>query len=518
MLAYIFLLLPPVSVAGVNAPDPDAGRRLYREGIRPSGEPLTALVTGDVPFLGTQFSCQNCHGRSGMGSAEGEYLVPAIAGKLLFSPAAQPARPAYDVESLARALRDGVDPEGRHLDPLMPRYRLTDAEVADLAAYLAGMSTGPSPGVDAKVIRFATVVADDVPAEVRDAVLQVLKTYVDEKNRQTRLESQRWDRGSTPASRLPTTYREWVLEVWTLRGAREAWDEQLERYYRAAPVFALLGGLSAGSWHPVGRFCERHEIPCLFPITDLPDADAGDFYTLYFSRGLELEADLIASHLAAHPVRSVIQVYCKAAPASAAAALRTTLEQQGVPVEDLEFTCDQTLPVADLAARMAAVTDAAAVLWLRRDQFAGLGQPLPPGRIYLSSTLLDRDLDGPFLSGPGPVFVAHPYRLPGERDAALGRFTVWARTRGVELRYPQLQAEAFFACLAATDAVKHLRRYLVRDYVLDMLDHAQGLVPYLPIHARPTLGPGQRFLTKGGYVLPVVDGSPDSRDADWILP
>ena len=90
-------------------------------------------------------------------------------------------------------------------------------------------------------------------------------------------------------------------------------------------MFALLGGLSGGSWGPIGRFCERHEIPCLFPGTDLPDAGESDFYTLYFSRGLELEADLIANDLAAHPVGTVIQVFCATAPARAAAALRSVL-------------------------------------------------------------------------------------------------------------------------------------------------------------------------------------------------
>jgi mono/diheme cytochrome c family protein len=518
VLVFAVIGLEAAPVTDDEEPDPGAGRRIYREGIRPSGEPLTAIVVGEVPVLGTQFSCQNCHGRSGMGAAEGRYLVPAIAGRFLFAPSSQSGRPAYDVESLARALREGRNPTGRTLDPLMPRFRFSDNEVAALAAYLAGLSAGPAPGVDDKVIRLATVVTDDVSPDVRDAVLAVLKTYVDEKNRQTRLESQRPDRGSTPATRLPTTFREWALDVWTLTGPGEGWDEQLEQRYRSAPVFALLGGLSGGSWGPIGRFCERHEIPCLFPGTDLPDAGEADFYTLYFSRGLELEADLIANDLAAHPVGTVIQVFCAAAPARAAAALRSVLVRKDVTVQDLEYACEEPLPVADLASRMTADPDAATVLWVRRDQFTGLDHPLPAGRIYFSSTLLDRDLNGPLLQTPGPVFVAHPYRLPGESDSALLRFTVWARTRGIEIRHPRQQTEAFFACLAANDALSHLRRYLVRDYVFDMLDHAQGLAAYLPIHARPTLGPGQRFLTKGGYVLPVTDGHPDARGAAWILP
>ena len=206
------------------------------------------------------------------------------------------------------------------------------------------------------------------------------------------------------------------------------------------------------------------------------------------------------------------------ASARAAATLRSALVQQGVTVEDLGFACEDSLPVAELAARMAATPGAAVILWLRREQLAGLEQPLSAARIYLSSTLLERDLDSPLRSSSGSIFVAHPFRLPGASDSALSRFTVWARTRGIEIRYPRLQAEAFFACFATNDALSHVRRYLLRDYALDSLDHAQGLAVYVPIHPRPTLGPRQRFLTKGGYVLPIVDGRPETKDAAWVLP
>ena len=74
------------------------------------------------------------------------------------------------------------------------------------------------------------------------------------------------------------------------------------------------------------------------------------------------------------------------------------------------------------------------------------------------------------------------------------------------------------AALAANDGLARVGRHFVRDYVLDMLDHAQGLTSYVPVHPRPTLGPGQRFLSKGGYVLPVRDGRPEAEGAVWILP
>ena len=131
-----------------ETPGQDAGERMYRGGILTSGDPMTALVGGDIPIVGTQFSCENCHGRSGMGAAEGPYVVPPVAGQFLFAPSPQPQRPAYDRQSLAVLLRDGMTPSGRMLSPeLMPRYVLGDDDVDALADYLGDLSSGNSPGV-----------------------------------------------------------------------------------------------------------------------------------------------------------------------------------------------------------------------------------------------------------------------------------------------------------------------------------------------------------------------------------
>ena len=508
-LLYAAVLLGSTVNALAQTMDVDAGLRIYRDGILPSGAPLTALVGGDVPIEGTQSSCESCHGRSGMGASEGAYVVPPIAAQFLFAESPQPKRPAYDKESLARLLREGVTPSGRVLsEELMPRYPMADSDVAALADYLATLSVGNSPGLDEKVIRFATVVTEDVNPGEREAVLTVLNKFAEEINRQTRLESERWDRGYTPESRLPTVFREWVIDEWVLSGSPDTWNKQLESFYQQQPVFAMLGGLGAGSWRPVSDFCEQREIPCLFPGTDLPLARDGDFYTLYFSRGLALEADLIAAHLAAQPVKRVVQVYCDPQLAIAVTALRQSLAQAGTKEETIAYDCREPLPP------LAANDDTATVLWLRNEQLTGL----PAGRIYLSSTLLGSEPSALALPSQGPVFLAHPFRLPGTIDPAIRRFELWAKTRGIDVTAPRQQGQAFFACLVLKHALKHMGRFFVRDYMLDILDHAQNLVVYLSYYPRPTLGPGQRFLSKGGYVLPVTDGRLETVDAKWLLP
>jgi hypothetical protein len=395
----------------------------------------------------------------------------------------------------------------------MPRYQIRDDDVAALAGYLASLSAADAPGMDSEVIRFATVTTDDVDTEERAAVLAVLRQYAADKNRQTRAEGERWDRGYTPESRLPTVFREWVIDEWQLTGPPQGWRAQLERNYSDQPVFAMLGGLSAESWAPIGRFCEQNEIPCLFPSADLTEVGETDFYTLYFSRGLALEADLVASHLRDNPLGGVIQVSCEKG-ANGEAALRSALLEQGVPSTSVATSCGDDLAVMQqLEATLLSNPDYAVVVWS--------AAPLPllnltAERVYLSSTLMGDSLIAPFSARQ--VFAMHPFRLPGQPDPALRRFAVWAKTRGIDVSHQRRQAEAFFACLALNDAVMHMGRFFIRDYVLDMLEHAQGLAAYLAIYPRPTVGPGQQFVSKGGYIVPIVSGRPDTDAAEWYSP
>jgi hypothetical protein len=485
------------------------GERMYREGILTTGEPMTALVAGDVPIVGTAFSCESCHGRSGMGAAEGDFIVPPVAAQFLFKESPQPKRPAYDRESLARLLREGVTPSGRVLSPeLMPRYELTDTDVQVLVAYLETLSPGDSPGVDDKTIRFATVVTETVDASEREAVVGVVRRFAEDINRKTRNETERWDRGYTPESKLPTVFREWVIDEWLLTGPPSTWKRQLDSYYEKAPVFAVVGGMGKGSWVPVSEFCENNKIPCLYPSTDVPWRANENFYTVYSSPGLLLEADLVAAHLASEPAPTLTQVVCDPDLEPVVEALQQSLLDTDIRSDTIAFDCDDTPP---------ALADSSTyVLWLDRATLQNLPLETFTGRVYISSMLLDGDIQG--VTTGAEVLAAHPFRLPGKPDPSMRRFRLWAESRGVELVAPRQQAEAYFACLVINDAVKHMGRFRIREFALDMMDHAEGLASYVPFYPRPSFGPGQRFINKGGYILPVIDGEPATSEATWITP
>ena len=44
--------------------------------------------------------------------------------------------PRYDEESFKQAVTQGIDPGGDALDPLMPRWQMSDQELNDLITYL----------------------------------------------------------------------------------------------------------------------------------------------------------------------------------------------------------------------------------------------------------------------------------------------------------------------------------------------------------------------------------------------
>src|SRR5262249_4520690 len=149
---------------------------------------------GDV--AGAMAACAQCHRRSGMGSFEGNRVIPPVAGRFLFQPRAQTAadldgrhargpdfahaagrdrpRPPYTREMLLRALRDGIDAAGRPLDLLMPRFAIDDDDADVLVDYLTQLSERWSPGVSADTLRFATVIAPGVDPRRRQAMLDVL--------------------------------------------------------------------------------------------------------------------------------------------------------------------------------------------------------------------------------------------------------------------------------------------------------------------------------------------------------
>lgn len=515
----------------------ELGRRMYMEGLLPSGETMSAVIQGDIELTGEQVVCGFCHRRSGLGSSEGQEVVPAVTGDILYEPLRTPTskpplapelRPAYTDATLKRAIQGGIGADGKALSVLMPRYRLTDEDLDSLLAYLKVLTTDPDPGVTDRELHFATVVSDSVDAETRKAFLDVFDVYVAQKNTETRNESYRAEHAPWHKQWIFGPYRKWVLHVWELEGEPESWPEQLRAQYQRQPVFALLSGLVPGSWRPIHNFCEGIELPCLFPTTDLPVINEQDFFSVYLSKGMVLEADAIIQHLSEEGLLAtpVVQVYRAEDPRAVAAAaqLRSRLDLQGGRVTDFVLSGPGSTTETFWGSVLKEDPDATQVLWLAKADLDPLWDGLEAGaprRLYLSMTLYDAEpVEVPLTARDGVYFVS-PYELPGKLPRLLARSTGWLRSKRIYApKAKRVQANAFFTLKMAGEAVRGIRGFFLRDYLLERIEHMVDNASYTSVYPRISLAPGQRFVSRAAYIAKFKpDGSGDlTAVTGWLVP
>lgn len=515
----------------------DAGQRIYRDGILPSGESIGGTLQSDVPLVGDQLSCSSCHGRSGLGATEGTIVTPAITGTILYKRmeirrkelySSRLIRPAFTDESLARAIRSGIDANGEDLDPMMPRYAFSDKDTGLLINYIKSMSPELSPGVTDEEIHFATIVTDKVDSDKRQAVLDVMTTFFNSKNATTRQETRRAVNAPFHKEWKYEAYRKWALHVWELSGSVDEWSAQLERYYQEQPVFALLSGIGSGSWQPVHEFCETHSVPCILPMTDLPNTSESDYYTLYFSKGISLAAGALAKHLNESNVNAgrIIQVH-RADDRSlvAAQALRRGLKEDYFPdVRDRIVDQDEQITGAFWKSLVDDDEAYSLVLWLDEDDLAALDAianlDSGPRRIYLAATMIDRRLDEIPAEIRDRTYLIYPYDLPQDATGRLKRTNIWMRNQELDITHEKLQANVLFTVMLVSQALKHIGSNFYRDYFLEKIEHTLDSMATLASYPNLSLARNQRFASKGCYIATVAEGADGEfvLEGEWIVP
>jgi hypothetical protein len=526
LVAFLLLALGASAVlakprsAEPERSDSAAGENLYLNGVLASGEPLVGTRANAVPSRGEVVACGNCHRRSGLGSQEGRTQIPPITGRFLFEshdtareragegdplpyiPGERLDRTPYTEATFERVLRDGVDSQGRTLSYLMPRFALGAQDLSTLITHLRALDRRRIPGVSAAELHFATILTPDADPVKRGAVLQVLEQFVKDRNVAPRAPG-----GVTMATSGNTAYarsmfkvsRRWVLHVWQLTGSADSWGVQLERKMSEEPVFAVISGVGGANWDPVAQFCERRAVPCLFPNVDAPPADAdSQFHSLYFSRGVLLEASLIAAQMNDKRVRLVYRE--GDAGAAGARALATALKPKGVSSAIRVIGAHAPAQAVVSAVRDLA-PDEALMLWLRPVDLKALeGLPAPPGSVYLSGVM--GGLDGAPLprSWREHALMTYPADLPAARRVRVDYALGWFRIRQIPVVAEQAQADTYLACGLLSETLKHMVDAFIPDYLIerleDTLDH-RVITGYYP---RLTLGPHQRFASKGGYL------------------
>ncbi|MBK9795083.1 MAG: ABC transporter substrate-binding protein [Holophagaceae bacterium] len=520
------------------------GERMYREGILPNGKPMESVVGRDIKVAGISFGCASCHLRSGVGSVEGGVVTLPITGFKLAqarywkyqnllpeerkqlrvqTPA---ARPPYTDETLARVLRTGIDASGRELKTSMPRYNLKADDMAILVHYLWALSATPSPGAEGDTIRFATIITDGVSNGDQQAMLVPMNNYVARHNTHASGMGNRMYM-SIGGKEMAGSYRKLSLSVWRLEGGPETWGRQLEAYQAKEPVFALLGGITHGEWKPIHAFCEAQKLPCLFPITELPVVSETDWYTQYFSKGYYQEGQAAARYLSnledKGPAASILQIVQDGPEGRdlARGFLETWRELGQGDVKEIRLKPGETLDATALQPLLQQEKPTSLLLWTGAGAFGAVeslaDQAGRPGLVFMSSRLLGPQL----LALPGKArpftYITYPYREPRD-EPSVSRYAN-SLLAGLPVHQPEsrISTRTYSMLQLFTAALVEMDRNLYRDNLLDRIGLFRDYV--LPDYLRLSFGPGQRYASKGCFIMQLGPGPEPKliRKSEWVI-
>lgn len=553
-----------------------AGKRIYESGVLANGTSLVGKRKDGTTVSGAAAACTHCHRPSGMGQVESDIQVAPISGRFLFPQEGEKPlatmdprygkrmsikREPHTDSSLATALNTGLGSNGQTLNPLMPRYNLGDSDMQALTAYLRQLSVAPSPGVEDRTIRFATVMTPGIEPARKKALLDMLRYVVMQKNGSTVVGNSSRRHMVTAAELVLGTENKWALDVWELSGEPDTWAEQLRGYYRLAPAFALVSGISNSTWEPVEQFCESEHVPCWFPSVAMPPKHTGEpapRYSLYFSRGVTLEAEVLAKHLSeSNSSGQLVQLARgKDAAMDAAKTLGTSLTANKaasaarMQTIDLDQWSAEEAP-AQLAKRLKALgAKDTLVMWLRPDDLKLLAPVLEkvPAQRYASGGLLSATAAFMPETLRAGTKLVYPYEMPAVRERNVAYMHIWLKMRRIALVDEALQSEIYFGMNLLTDTLAEMLDNLYRDYMIEraenmigqresrkaedetreqglvrpriqrkamegsipqpvpmgatgFAEHAKGLREGTTVYPRLNLGPAQRYASKGAYIV-----------------
>jgi hypothetical protein len=488
--------------------------------------------------------------RAGLGSVEGGVVTPPTNGRKLYQPYRRPPslddipdrtgrtiyaktvveRPAYTRESLATALRDGIDPAGQVFNDVMPRYPLTDQDMAIMITYLETLSASPSPGASSTEFRFATIITDDVSQEDRQALLLPLQAFIAQKNQQLAMYNDFVKFGYTPTLDMKYAFQRASLDIWELKGPPETWSGQLATYYDKNPVFAVLGGISNRDWRPIHDFCEAQRLPCLFPITDFPVISETGWYTYYFNKGYYQEGEATARYLHRMdtlPTTTPILQLVQDSPTgkALAAGFQQTWTELGRPaVATLYLTASQLHDPAEVTKLLAHHKPGVLLLWSNAELLPALpslvAQLSSPAMVFVSSSYLGNKTASLADTIRDKVYITYPYRLTPY---------VGPKTGGLDAKIPILASAKDFgdrriaSRTASTlkqgvlSGLSKLFDNLHRDNLLDIMSMQMDLV--VKDYERLSFGPGQRYVAKGCYIIQLGPGTDPALlpRSEWVI-
>ncbi|WP_213936643.1 ABC transporter substrate-binding protein [Pseudomonas sp. dw_612] len=493
MKRALLILLASVSLSASAlplSPSESAGKRLYREGLSGSGEPVMARVgAADILLPASSLPCANCHGADGQGRAEGGVRPPDLNWSRLSSVYGQQQvngrdYPAYTEGTLARAIQLGRDPGNNRLDPAMPRFLLSMKDQRDLSAYLKRLADDRDPGLSADSLHLGTLLPSHGPLSEEGAtVAAVLQGSVARIN----------GAGGIHGRTLRLT----ILDPGPDRASAE---QALDRLIDQEQVFALIAPLVPALDSELAARLERAGVPLIGPLSLLGTAQASRqiFEPLPGLREqLIALANFATDSLRVLPGPTLIAYPNDPGQRLAAQNLGQYLQAhawQDVRLQAYDSAQDE-LPLGSRS-----------VFYLGSGGgFSRLAERLQTaGQVpYLFAA--SNQVAGDLLQVPNGfsrrIFLAYPFVPSDWTPSGRTALTLLREHQGLGGEHAVLQVGAFSSMLLFSEGMKQAGRDASREKLIDALeglhDFDTGLTPLI------SFGPGRRLGLNGAHIVTV---------------
>jgi hypothetical protein len=116
--------------------------------------------------------------------------------------------------------------------------------------------------------------------------------------------------------------------------------------------------------------------------------------------------------------------------------------------------------------------------------------------------------------------LTYPYELPDARRVRLNYPFSWFRIRNVPVVAERVQVDTYTACSVLAETLASMLDQFVRDYLVERVEVMVSSRIVNGYYTRLGLAPGQRFASKGGYLVHFVEptGARVAADGNWIVP
>lgn len=194
------------------------------------------MGAGESTIAGSILPCANCHGHDGRGKPEGGVVPSDITWDALTKPygvthASGRTHPPYTGHLIKRAITMGIDPAGNSLETAMPRFQLSNDDMADLTAYLKRLGQNIAPGLTGTTVRLGVILPPaSAPSNLNAALREALVGYFARLNGSGGVYGRRIDLNFTELPANPSTIA-----------------KALRDFIEREQIFALAGSFFTGA-------------------------------------------------------------------------------------------------------------------------------------------------------------------------------------------------------------------------------------------------------------------------------